>query len=159
MLLILKYLFRNKSYRFKQGLHVLRLTLRLVYRQLSLGGDAELECVGCSGSYCDGVAFYVRPPMKVWKCVTELSGGERTMASLALVLSLQRFRLSPLIIVDEVDAALDCRNVSVLGRYFVQVSRSSQFLVVTLRVYMYSLADRMFGILKIFGGSVLALLR
>lgn len=139
------------------GLRLVRQNLRYVYRQLSLGGDADLDILCHTEPYGDGIAYYIRPPLKVWKCVSELSGGERTIASLSLVLALQRFGKSPLIVVDEVDAALDCRNVSILSRYFGDQKRSCQFVVVTLRVYMYSLADRLFGVCKVGSGATLSL--
>lgn len=105
---------------FKQGFIHVRFLLRFVYRQLSLGGDADIDILDHNDPYYGGVAFYVRPPLKAWKCVTDLSGGERTISSLALVLALHRYRQSPLYVFDEVDAALDCRNVTVLARYVLQ---------------------------------------
>lgn len=71
------------------------------------------------------LAFSVRPPKKSWKQITNLSGGEKTLASLALVFGLHHYRPTPLYVMDEIDAALDFRNVSIISNY-VKVSRSTQ---------------------------------
>ena len=64
--------------------------------------------------------FSVRPPRKSWKNISVLSGGEKTLASLALVFALHHYRPSPLYVMDEIDAALDTVNVSIVG-YFIKV--------------------------------------
>lgn len=53
-----------------------------------------------------GVEFTVRPPQKAWKIISNLSGGEKTLSSLSLVLALHHYKPSPLYIMDEIDAAL-----------------------------------------------------
>ena len=64
------------------------------------------------------VAFYsVRPPKKSWKNISNLSGGEKTLSSLALVFALHYYKPTPLYVMDEIDAALDFKNVSIVGNY------------------------------------------
>lgn len=71
------------------------------------------------------VFFSVRPPKKSWKQITNLSGGEKTLSSLALVFALHHYRPTPLYVMDEIDAALDFKNVSIIGHYIkVIVQRS-----------------------------------
>ena len=53
-----------------------------------------------------GVVFSVRPPRKSWKAIANLSGGEKTLASLALVFALHHYKPTPLYVMDEIDAAL-----------------------------------------------------
>lgn len=62
----------------------------------------------------------VRPPKKSWKNITNLSGGEKTLSSLALVFALHYYRPTPLYVMDEIDAALDFKNVSIVG-YYIKV--------------------------------------
>lgn len=59
----------------------------------------------------------VRPPKKSWKVISNLSGGEKTLSSLALVFALHYYKPSPLYVMDEIDAALDFKNVSIVGNY------------------------------------------
>lgn len=53
-----------------------------------------------------GIVFSVRPPKKSWKNIANLSGGEKTLASLALVFALHHYKPTPLYVMDEIDAAL-----------------------------------------------------
>ena len=59
----------------------------------------------------------VRPPKKSWKNISNLSGGEKTLSSLALVFALHHYKPTPLYVMDEIDAALDFKNVSIVGHY------------------------------------------
>lgn len=61
--------------------------------------------------------FSVRPPKKTWKIISNLSGGEKTLSSLALVFALHYYKPTPLYVMDEIDAALDFKNVSIVGHY------------------------------------------
>jgi structural maintenance of chromosome 4 len=57
--------------------------------------------------------FSVRPPKKSWKHIANLSGGEKTLSSLSLVFALHHYKPTPLYVMDEIDAALDFKNVSI----------------------------------------------
>lgn len=61
--------------------------------------------------------YSVRPPKKTWKIISNLSGGEKTLSSLALVFALHYYKPTPLYVMDEIDAALDFKNVSIVGHY------------------------------------------
>lgn len=61
--------------------------------------------------------FSVRPPKKSWKKIFNLSGGEKTLSSLALVFALHHYKPTPLYFMDEIDAALDFKNVSIVACY------------------------------------------
>ena len=58
------------------------------------------------GWHAQGIVFSVRPPKKSWKAIANLSGGEKTLASLALVFALHHYKPTPLYVMDEIDAAL-----------------------------------------------------
>ena len=64
-----------------------------------------------------GIVFSVRPPKKSWKNIVNLSGGEKTLSSLALVFALHHYKPTPLYFMDEIDAALDFKNVSIVANY------------------------------------------
>ena len=68
----------------------------------------------------------VRPPKKSWKNISNLSGGEKTLSSLALVFALHHYKPTPLYVMDEIDAALDFKNVSIVANYIKVCSWSLQ---------------------------------
>lgn len=92
--------------------------------------------------------FSVRPPKKTWKSIANLSGGEKTLSSLALVFALHHYKPTPLYVMDEIDAALDFKNVSIVGNYVVERTQNAQFVIISLRNNMFELADRLVGIYK-----------
>lgn len=63
-------------------------------QMITLGGDAELELVDSLDPFSEGIVFSVRPPQKSWKNISNLSGGEKTLSSLALVCKLNYLTLS-----------------------------------------------------------------
>lgn len=109
---------RKKRYtEFIQGFNIITKKLKEMYQMITQGGDAELELVDSMDPFSEGVAFSVRPPKKSWKNISNLSGGEKTLSSLALVFALHYYKPSPLYFMDEIDAALDFRNVSIVANY------------------------------------------
>ena len=90
----------------------------------------------------------MRPPKKSWKHIANLSGGEKTLSSLALVFALHHYKPTPLYVMDEIDAALDFRNVSIVGNYIKERTRNAQFIIISLRNNMFELSDRLVGIYK-----------
>ena len=91
----------------------------------------------------------MRPPKKSWKNIANLSGGEKTLSSLALVFALHHFKPTPLYVMDEIDAALDFKNVSIVAHYIKERTRDAQFVIISLRNNMFELADRLVGIYKV----------
>ena len=89
-----------------------------------------------------------RPPKKSWKNIANLSGGEKTLSSLALVFALHHYKPTPLYVMDEIDAALDFKNVSIVGHYIKERTKNAQFVIISLRNNMFELADRLVGIYK-----------
>lgn len=80
-------------------------------------GDADLEPEDSLDPFSEGISFRVRPPKKTWKYIYNLSGGEMTLSSLALVFALHTYKPTPIYIMDEIDAALDFKNVSIVANY------------------------------------------
>lgn len=72
----------------------------------------------------------------------------QTLSSLALVFALHRYKPAPLYFMDEVDAALDFRNVSIIANYIKERTKNAQFIVVSLRNNMYELSNRLVGVYK-----------
>ena len=67
------------------------------FQMITLGGDAELELVDSLDPFTEGIVFSVRPPKKSWKNISNLSGGEKTLSSLALVFALHYYKPTPLV--------------------------------------------------------------
>lgn len=99
---------------FMTGFTTISSHLKSMYQLITLGGNAELELVDSLDPFSEGILFSVMPPKKSWKNIGNLSGGEKTLSSLALVFALHVYRPTPLYVMDEIDAALDFRNVSVI---------------------------------------------
>jgi structural maintenance of chromosome 4 len=115
---------------------------------ITLGGNAELELVDSMDPFSEGINFSVMPPKKSWKNISNLSGGEKTLSSLALVFALHVFKPTPLYFMDEIDAALDFRNVSIIANYIKDRTKNAQFIIISLRNDMFELSHRLIGIYK-----------
>jgi structural maintenance of chromosome 4 len=133
---------------FMDGFLQITLKLKEMYQMITLGGDAELELVDSLDPFSEGIVFSVRPPKKSWKNIANLSGGEKTLSSLALVFALHHFKPTPLYVMDEIDAALDFKNVSIVAHYIKERTKNAQFIIISLRNNMFELADRLVGIYK-----------
>jgi len=132
---------------------------------ITIGGNAELELVDSLDPFSEGIIFSVMPPKKSWKNISNLSGGEKTLSSLALVFALHVFKVcnspalnhlnanvtdqpTPLYFMDEIDAALDFRNVSIVANYIKDRTKNAQFIIISLRNDMFELSHRLIGIYK-----------
>ncbi|KAG8343051.1 RecF RecN SMC N terminal domain [Trypanosoma vivax] len=122
--------------------------LREVYQLLTHGGDADLELVDVNDPF-EGINFVVRPPKKSWKQISNLSGGEKTLSSLALIFSLHDIKPTPIYVMDEIDAALDFRNVSIVANYILRQASGAQFIIISLRNNMFELAHQLVGVCKV----------
>jgi structural maintenance of chromosome 4 len=139
---------RQRLEMFMDGFGVITLKLKEMYQMITLGGDAELELVDSLDPFSEGIVFSVRPPKKSWKNISNLSGGEKTLSSLSLVFALHHYKPTPLYVMDEIDAALDFKNVSIVANYIKERTKNAQFIIISLRNNMFELADRLVGIYK-----------
>ncbi|KAK7035384.1 Structural maintenance of chromosomes protein 4 [Paramarasmius palmivorus] len=133
---------------FMTGFNTISLKLKEMYQMITLGGNAELELVDSMDPFSEGIIFSVMPPKKSWKNISNLSGGEKTLSSLALVFALHVFKPTPLYFMDEIDAALDFRNVSIVANYIKDRTKNAQFIIISLRNDMFELSHRLIGIYK-----------
>ncbi|KAM9318432.1 structural maintenance of chromosomes protein 4 isoform 2-T2 [Pholidichthys leucotaenia] len=133
---------------FLTGFNMITNKLKENYQMLTLGGDAELELVDSLDPFSEGIMFSVRPPKKSWKKIFNLSGGEKTLSSLALVFALHHYKPTPLYFMDEIDAALDFKNVSIVAGYIYEQTKNAQFIIISLRNNMFEIADVLIGIYK-----------
>mmetsp|Transcript_59480 Transcript_59480/g.137462 ORF Transcript_59480/g.137462 Transcript_59480/m.137462 type:complete len:1048 (-) Transcript_59480:140-3283(-) len=124
-----------------------------IYRHLTgdpsegyVGGAAYLDAEDPQEPYAGGIRYTTMPPAKRVRELELQSGGERTLAALALLFALQSYRPPPFMILDEVDAALDPRNAASLVSYL----RDSKFqtAMISLRQQCFQEAEVLFGIWK-----------
>ncbi|KAK5172801.1 Structural maintenance of chromosomes protein 4 [Saxophila tyrrhenica] len=134
---------------FMEGFSAISMRLKEMYQMITMGGNAELELVDSLDPFSEGILFSVMPPKKSWKNISNLSGGEKTLSSLALVFALHHYRPTPLYVMDEIDAALDFRNVSIVAAYIKERTKNAQFIVISLRNNMFELASRLVGVYKV----------
>ncbi|XP_058798043.1 structural maintenance of chromosomes protein 4 isoform X2 [Phymastichus coffea] len=149
---------RKRMQEFNAGFNLITGKLKEMYRMITLGGDAELELVDSLDPFSEGIVFSVRPPKKSWKYIQNLSGGEKTLSSLALVFALHHYKPTPVYFMDEIDAALDFKNVSIVANYIKDRTKNAQFIVISHRSDMFELADYLVGIYKIYNCSKCAVL-
>ena len=134
---------------FMEGFSIITARLKEMYQMITMGGNAELELVDSLDPFSEGILFSVMPPKKSWKNISNLSGGEKTLSSLALVFALHHYRPTPLYVMDEIDAALDFKNVSIVASYIKERTKNAQFIVISLRNNMFELASRLVGVYKV----------
>lgn len=140
---------RKRLDEFMEGFNTISLSLKVMYQMITMGGNAELELVDSLDPFSEGILFSVMPPKKSWKNISNLSGGEKTLSSLALVFALHKYKPTPLYVMDEIDAALDFRNVSIVANYIKERTKNAQFIVISLRNNMFELAQQLVGIYKV----------
>ncbi|EGS21442.1 uncharacterized protein CTHT_0033000 [Thermochaetoides thermophila DSM 1495] len=124
-----------------------------IFNELLPGSFAKLEPPE-GKDLTDGLEVKVRLG-KVWKqSLTELSGGQRSLIALSLIMALLQFKPAPMYILDEVDAALDLSHTQNIGRLIKTRFKGSQFIVVSLKDGMFQNANRIFRVRFSEGTSV-----
>lgn len=141
---------------FMNGLSTINKHVRSIFSLLTFGGNAELDLVNFLDPFADGVTYNIMPLKKAWKQVSNLSGGERTLASLSFIFALHKYRPSSFYVMDEIDAALDYKNVSLIAQYIAKVD--AQFIIISLRDAMYECINSLVGVYKNNGVSQALLL-
>ncbi len=130
-------------------------TFSILFKKLFSGGKAYLELVDSDDPLQAGLELMVSPPGKKLQKLSLLSGGEKALASLALIFSTFINKTSPICILDEVDAPLDEGNVEKFCELLKQASETSKnrFLVVTHNKITMGFMNKLYGITMIEPGS------
>ena len=119
---------------------------RRIFETLFPGGEGHLELDDPSNPLNSGVEIHARPAGKKVKRLSLLSGGERSLASLALLIAIYMSRPSPFYALDEVEAALDDRNLSRLLQVIGELGERSQLIVVTHQKRTMQIAETLYGV-------------
>ncbi len=117
-----------------------------IFQKLFGGGRADLTLENPSDPLNSGVEIVARPPGKDLKSLTLMSGGEKSLTCVALLLAIFQYRVSPICILDEVDAALDEGNVGRFSSALLDFIPNTQFLLVTHSKKTMSSAKAIYGV-------------
>ena len=93
-----------------------------------------------------GVKYTVSPVGKQYRDIGQLSGGEKTIATLALLFALHSFRRAPFFIMDEIDDALDNANVERVAKYLMSNSRIKKFIIISHKDLLFEKSDSLVGV-------------
>jgi len=135
-------------------------SIDVLYKELTqssshpLGGQAYLGLENSEDPFLAGVNYTAMPPTKRFRDMDQLSGGEKTIAAVALLFAIHSYRSSPFFVLDEVDAALDRVNVEKLANFMAKRSHGHggadgvQSIVISLKDYFYDKADALVGVTR-----------
>lgn len=127
-----------------------------VYKDLTrsenypLGGQAYLDIEEDTDKpYLSGIKYHAMPPLKRFRDMEHLSGGEKTMAALALLFAIHSYQPSPFFVLDEVDAALDNTNVERIKNYIREhAGPGMQFIVISLKTGLFQDSESLVGVYR-----------
>jgi structural maintenance of chromosome 1 len=126
-----------------------------VYKDLTrsatfpLGGQAYLDIEDSDAPYLSGIKYHAMPPLKRFRDMEHLSGGEKTMAALALLFAVHSYQPSPFFVLDEVDAALDNANVEKIRNYIREhAAPGMQFIVISLKTGLFQGSESLVGVYR-----------
>lgn len=131
---------------FTAALEDINTHYRRIFETLFPGGEGHLELDDPSDPLNSGVEIHARPAGKKVKRLSLLSGGERSLASLALLIAIYMSRPSPFYALDEVEAALDDRNLSRLLQVIAELGERSQLIVITHQKRTMQIAETLYGV-------------
>jgi len=137
---------RKSRKQFREAFEAVNKRFKENFPRLFRGGRAELVLLESEDVLEAGVDITAMPPGKRLQNVGLLSGGEKTMTAIALLISLFQVHASPFFLLDEVDAALDDANVSRFNEIVREMARDSQFLMITHNKHTIELADVLYGV-------------
>jgi chromosome segregation protein len=131
---------------FTDTLTAVRGFFQELFRKLFGGGQADIVLEDEADVLESGIEITARPPGKELRSLSLLSGGEKTLTAIALLLAIFRNRPSPFCVLDEVDAALDEANTQRFAGVLREFLDQSQFIVVTHKKRTMAAADRLWGV-------------
>lgn len=137
---------RTSRKRFRETFEQVKQQFEKNFPRLFRGGKASLSLTESEDVLEAGIEIMAQPPGKRLQSVNLLSGGEKTMTAIALLVSVFQVRPSPFFLLDEVDAALDDANVARFNEIVREMAGDSQFLMITHNKRTIEIADVLFGV-------------
>jgi chromosome segregation protein len=131
---------------FEEAYKAIRQNFQEVFQILFDGGQCDLRLLDEADVLESGIDIIAQPPGKRLQNVLLLSGGEKALTALALLIAIFRYRPSPVCILDEVDAPLDDANVGRFAKLVSELSKNTQFIIITHNKNTMAIAQTMYGI-------------
>ena len=136
----------KKTVRFFEVFDEINKNFKEIYAQLSEGGEAELLLEDPENIFEHGLEIKARPRGKKILRLSALSGGEKSIASLAFIFAIQQYDPSPFYVLDEIDMFLDGVNAETVSRMIKRNAAHSQFINVSLRKIALKEANHIYGV-------------
>ncbi|HXF05843.1 MAG TPA: chromosome segregation protein SMC [Blastocatellia bacterium] len=137
---------RRSRQRFLDAFHAINENFSAMFQELFGGGRGEMILLDPENILESGIDIIAQPPGKRLQNIHLLSGGEKALAALALLLAIFRYRPSPFCVLDEVDAALDDVNVARFSQKLIEMSERTQFIVITHNKETMEAAHVLYGV-------------
>ncbi len=144
--LLIDKLNKESQERFRAAFFKIRDHFRAMFRKLFGGGRADIILEDTDDILECGIEIVAQPPGKDLQAISLMSGGEKSMTAIALLMSIFKTRPAPFTILDEVDAALDEANNERFNRIVQDFATESQFIVITHSKWTMNIGDRLYGI-------------
>ncbi|HPT26962.1 MAG TPA: chromosome segregation protein SMC, partial [Bryobacteraceae bacterium] len=132
--------------RFTEAFGIINEHFKEMFRVLFGGGMGEMRLTGEGDTLDQGIEIQAQPPGKRLQNVQLLSGGEKALTAVALLMAIFRYQPSPFCIMDEVDAPLDELNVGRLAQLLKEMAAQTQFIVITHAKKSMEIADMLYGV-------------
>ncbi len=132
--------------RFKDAFEAINEHFRHMFQTLFGGGQGEMRLTDEANLADSGIDIMASPPGKRLQNIALLSGGEKSLTAMALLMAIFRYTPSPFCILDEVDAPLDEANIQRLTRLIKEMSRETQFIVITHAKRTMEAAQALYGV-------------
>jgi len=132
--------------RFREAFDFINAKFQEVFREVFNGGSASLSLQDPKDLLECGIEITAQPPGKTPKSLSLLSGGEKALVAISLLIAIFHFKPSPFCVLDEIDAPLDEANVDRIARLLQKMKADTQFIVITHQKPTMMAADTLYGV-------------
>jgi chromosome segregation protein len=142
----LKEIKQRSRMRFREAFEAINRNFIELFQELFGGGRGEMTLLEAEDVLEAGIEIVAQPPGKRLQSILLLSGGEKAMTAIALVMAIFQFRPAPFCLLDEVDAPLDDANVGRFVNKIAEMSENTQFIVITHNKRTMEAAKALYGV-------------
>lgn len=132
--------------RFAETFEAVNLCFQEMFTRVFPGGKGQLYLTDSTEMLETGVEMDIQIPGKRTRNVSLLSGGEKSLAAIALIFAILQYRPTPFLVLDEVDAALDDANILLFNRLIKDIAKNSQIIMITHNKKTMEVAENLYGI-------------